>query len=92
MEKAFLNQVPSILEAANEMNLATIRPYGFPQATTVSFVNIGLNIFFGCREQSQKARDLAYDRKVSISISLPYTSWDQIRGLSIGGLAERVRT
>jgi pyridoxine/pyridoxamine 5'-phosphate oxidase len=92
MEKALLNQVASILEAANEMTLATIRPDGFPQATTVSFVNIGLNIFFGCREQSQKARNLAHDRKVSISISLPYASWDQIRGLSIGGLAERVRT
>jgi pyridoxine/pyridoxamine 5'-phosphate oxidase len=90
MQKALLNQVESILEAANEMALATIRPDGFPQATTVSFVNDGLDIFFGCREQSQKARNLAHDCKVSIAISLPYATWDQIRALSIGGIAKRV--
>jgi pyridoxine/pyridoxamine 5'-phosphate oxidase len=90
MEKALLNQVESILETANEMTLATVRPDGFPQATTVSFVNVGLNIFFGCREQSQKARNLAHNCKVSIAISLPYAAWDQIRGLSIGGIAKRV--
>ena len=90
MEKALLDLVESILEAANEMTLATIRPDGLPQATTVSFVNVGLNIFFGCRKQSQKARNLAHDCKVSIAISLPYATWDQIRALSIGGIAKRV--
>jgi hypothetical protein len=92
MDKVLRDQISGILEAAHEMTLATVRPDGFPQATTVSFVNIGLDIFFGCREQSQKALNLARNRKVSIAISLPYDAWHQISGLSMGGTAERLRS
>ena len=72
------------------MTLATVRKDGDPQATTVSYVNDGLNIYFGCAANSHKARNLARDSKVSLTVNLPYTSWNDIRGLSIGGLAERV--
>ena len=42
------------------------------------------------RRTSQKAKNLARDSKVSLTVNLPYASWNEIRGLSIGGRAERV--
>ena len=72
------------------MTIATVHKDGNPQANTVSYVNDGLNIYFGSAANSQKARNLARDSKVSLTTNLPYTSWNDIRGLSIGGRAERV--
>ena len=72
------------------MTSATIREDGYPQATTVSYVSDGLTIYFGCAAESQKAKNLAHNNKVSVTVNLPYSSWNDIRGLSIGGTAERV--
>jgi pyridoxine/pyridoxamine 5'-phosphate oxidase len=90
MEQALRDQVIDMMQAVNHMTLATIRADGFPQATTVTFANDGLNILFGCREHSQKAANLMRNQKVSAAISLPFTTWDQIRALSIGGIAHRI--
>ena len=90
MSRALKQEILSILDDANDMTVATMREDGYPQATTVSYVNDGLNIYFGCAANSQKSRNLARDSKVSLTINLPYTSWNDIRGLSIGGRAERV--
>jgi hypothetical protein len=43
---------------------------GYPQATTVSYVSDGLTIYFGCGEASQKARNLARNTKVSLTVTL----------------------
>ncbi|MBV9373565.1 MAG: pyridoxamine 5'-phosphate oxidase family protein [Alphaproteobacteria bacterium] len=90
MRPALKQEILSILDDANDMTIATVREDGFPQATTVSYANNGLTIYFGCAEHSQKAQNLARDSKVSLMVSLPYTSWNDIRALSIGGRAERV--
>jgi len=47
-------------------------------------------IYFGCAAQSQKAKNIARNAKISLTINLPYASWNDIRGLSIGGKAEPV--
>jgi nitroimidazol reductase NimA-like FMN-containing flavoprotein (pyridoxamine 5'-phosphate oxidase superfamily) len=47
------------------MILATNRPDGWPQATTVGYVNDGLTIYFLCSPQSQKAANLAWDSPVT---------------------------
>ena len=83
-------EIHSILDDANDITIATVREDGYPQATTVSYVNDGLKIYFGCAANSQKAKNLARDSKVSLTVNLPYRSWNDIRGLSIGGRAERV--
>ena len=83
-------EILSILDDASDMTIATVREDGYPQATTVSYVNNGLNIYFGCAANSQKAKNIARDSKVSLTVDLPYTSWNDIRGLSIGGRAERI--
>jgi nitroimidazol reductase NimA-like FMN-containing flavoprotein (pyridoxamine 5'-phosphate oxidase superfamily) len=75
--------VLEIVEHAQDLTLATLRPDGWPQATTVSFVADGLTLYFGCDAQSQKAQNLARDARVSATLNLPYASWDQIRGLSL---------
>ena len=76
-----------ILEQGRDLTLATLREDGAPQATTVSHASDGLSIYFGCSAQSQKARNLARDDRVSLTVDLPYASWDEIRGLSLFGRA-----
>lgn len=83
-------QIVSIIDAAADLTVATIREDGYPQATTVSFVNDGLAIYFGTWIKSQKAQNIARCDKVSVTIDLPYKSWGDIKGLSIGGRARRV--
>jgi nitroimidazol reductase NimA-like FMN-containing flavoprotein (pyridoxamine 5'-phosphate oxidase superfamily) len=56
----------------------------------VSYVNDDLTIYFGCAAESQKAANIARNDKVSLTVNLPYSSWGEIRGASIGGRAEQV--
>ena len=90
MDPALTRDVISILDQANDMTIATVRKDGYPQATTVSYVNDGLTIYFGCAAKSQKAKNIARSDKVSLTVNLPYAGWDEIRGLSIGGKAAPV--
>jgi hypothetical protein len=41
------------------MGIATIRPDGWPQTTTVGYANAGLTLYFLCAKDSQKAASLA---------------------------------
>ena len=59
MDAALRGEILSVLKGANDMTIATIRPDGFPQATTVSYVSDGLTIYFGCAARSQKAQNVA---------------------------------
>ena len=90
MDPTLKQEIISILDDANDMTIATVREDRYPQATTVSYVNDDLKIFFGCAAESQKAKNLARNNKVSLTVNLPYANWSEIRGLSIGGRAERV--
>lgn len=85
------NAVLEILDQTNDITIATVRPDGYPQATTVSFVHDGLNIYFGCGVDSQKARNIRHSNKVSLAANLPYRDWNDIRGLSLGGRAQFVK-
>ncbi len=67
-----------------------MRPDGWPQATTVSYVSEGLDIYVGTDPHAQKADNIAHDDRVSATVDLPYASWDQIRGLSLSGHARRL--
>ena len=90
MDPALEREIVSILNEANDLTIANVREDGYPQATTVSYVNAGLTIYFGCAAQSQKAKNIGHNAKVSLTVNLPYASWDQIRGLSVGGKAAAV--
>jgi len=87
MDTATRKQIISIIDDIDDLTIATVRNDGYPQATTVSYVNDGLTIYFGTTSDSQKARNIASNNKVSLTINRPYTTWDEIEGVSISGAA-----
>jgi general stress protein 26 len=89
MKQADRDRIIDILSRCKDMTVATVRPDGAPQATVVSFVHDGLLIYFGCGADSQKAHNLAHERRVSITVTPPYVDWMHIQGLSLsGGVSE----
>jgi hypothetical protein len=90
MKQTVRDRIIDILDRCRDMTIATVRPDGAPQATVVSFVHDGLLIYFGCGAESQKARNIASNRRVSITITPPYADWMHIQGLSLAGAASEV--
>ena len=90
MDAALKAAITDILSNQTDLTIATVREDGYPQATTVSYACDGLDIYFGCSQNSQKALNLARNNKISLTVTPPYTDWNSIRGLSLGGRAERV--
>lgn len=88
MDQANAAFIKEVLDRATDLTLATIRPDGYPQATTVSFAHDGLALYAGIGRDSQKARNIRANDKVSLTINLPYEDWSQIRGLSMSAHAE----
>jgi nitroimidazol reductase NimA-like FMN-containing flavoprotein (pyridoxamine 5'-phosphate oxidase superfamily) len=84
-------RIVAIVDAADDLTIATNRADGYPQATVVSFVNDGMNIYFGTWSKSQKAQNIARDSRVSVTITDPYKTWNDIKGVSIGGRAQKLR-
>ena len=83
--------VLDIIHKVNDMTLATVRPDGFPQATTVSYAHDGLTFYVGIGLDSQKAHNIRQNNKVSLTITPPYRDWSHIKGLSLAALAEFVK-
>ena len=90
MDNATQDLIISIIDDTDDMTIATVREDGYPQATTVSYVNDGMTIYFGTATTSQKSRNIERCRKISLTINRAYTTWNRIQGLSIGGVARRV--
>jgi nitroimidazol reductase NimA-like FMN-containing flavoprotein (pyridoxamine 5'-phosphate oxidase superfamily) len=88
METANQEFVLHVLDTAQDMTLATIRPDGYPQATTVSFAHDNMVLYAGIGRKSQKADNIRGNGKVSLTINLPYHDWREIRGLSMSAIAE----
>jgi hypothetical protein len=84
------DRIVAVLDAATDLVVATLRPDGWPQASTVSYVNDGLDIYFGSSARSQKAENIGHDPRVSAALNPPYHAWDEIRGLSMAARAERI--
>lgn len=82
--------VLDIIDKARDLTLATVRPDGYPQATTVSYAHDGLTLFVGVGRDSQKAQNIRQNNKVSLTINTDYHDWNQIKGLSMSGIAEIV--
>jgi len=72
------------------MTIAPLRPDGWPQATTVGYVNDGFTLWFLCGLESQKSRNLAHDNRVSITIDHDTPDMMAITGLSMAARAYRV--
>jgi nitroimidazol reductase NimA-like FMN-containing flavoprotein (pyridoxamine 5'-phosphate oxidase superfamily) len=72
------------------MTVATLRPDGWPQATTVGYVNEGLTLYFLCGLDSQKAKNLARDDRLSLTIDHDTADLMAITGLSMAARAHAV--
>jgi nitroimidazol reductase NimA-like FMN-containing flavoprotein (pyridoxamine 5'-phosphate oxidase superfamily) len=72
------------------MTIATLRPDGWPQATTVGYANEGLMLYFLCSPHSQKAANLARDDRVSLTIDHDTPQVMEITGLSMAAHAQAV--
>jgi nitroimidazol reductase NimA-like FMN-containing flavoprotein (pyridoxamine 5'-phosphate oxidase superfamily) len=83
--------VLDILQHGRDMTLATIRPDGYPQATTVSYIHDGLILYASIGLGSQKAENIQHNNRVSATINLDYDDWRHIRGISLGGTAAFVQ-
>lgn len=90
MDPRFRREILDILSGASDLTIATLREDGYPQATSVSYANDDLEIYFGTCAGSQKAKNLGRNPRVSATVNLPYRNWSEIRGLSMSGKAERL--
>lgn len=90
MDDSIKRRVQDLLDAHRIMTIATLRPDGWPQATTVGYVNEGLALWFLCGLESQKARNIAHDNRVSITIDHDTPDILSITGLSMAARAFRV--
>lgn len=90
MDGALQDQILAMLDEHRTMSLATLRPDGWPQATTVGFAHDGLTLYFLCGLESQKAANLARDARVSLTIDHDTPQILEIRGLSMAAHARRV--
>lgn len=90
MDDAIKRKILSLLDGHRVMTIATLRPDGWPQATTVGYVNEGLTLYFVCGLDSQKAANLARDDRVSLTIDDDPSQVMEITGLSMAARAQRV--
>ena len=90
MDQRVEKTILSLLDEHRIMTVATLRPDGWPQATTVGYVNEGLTLYFLCGLESQKAANLAKDDRVSVTIDHDTSDLMGITGLSMAARAHAV--
>lgn len=88
MSPAMRKRVLDLMKRHKIMTIATVRGDGYPQATTVTYANDGLVIYFGCGRTAQKVRNIKRRSKVSVTIDRDYRDWKQIKGLSMAANAQ----
>jgi nitroimidazol reductase NimA-like FMN-containing flavoprotein (pyridoxamine 5'-phosphate oxidase superfamily) len=67
MDEKLRKKILALLDQHRIMTIATLRPDGWPQATTVGYVNEGLTLYFLCGLDSQKAANLSHNDRVSLT-------------------------
>ena len=88
MDDAIRQKILALLDQHRIMTVATLRPDGWPQATTVGYGNDGLTLYFLCGLESQKAANLARDDRVSLTIDHDTPNVMEITGLSMAAHAQ----
>lgn len=65
---AAVETIARLLEHERLMSVATNRSDGWPQVTTVGYINEGLNLYFVTGRESQKLANLQADPRASVAI------------------------
>jgi nitroimidazol reductase NimA-like FMN-containing flavoprotein (pyridoxamine 5'-phosphate oxidase superfamily) len=89
VDDAIRRKIQTLLDHHRTMRIATLRPDGWPQVTTVGYANEGFSIYFLCGIDSQKANNPSRDDRVSLAIDDDPAQVMEITGLS---MAARART
>lgn len=82
--------VLDVLASHAILTLATNREDGWPQATTVAYVNDGLRIYVMTFPEAQKVANIRRDPRVSLTVDRDESDWNDIKGLSMAATAELV--
>jgi nitroimidazol reductase NimA-like FMN-containing flavoprotein (pyridoxamine 5'-phosphate oxidase superfamily) len=90
MDETTRRKILALLDQHRIMTIATLRPDGWPQATTVGYANDGLTLYFLCGPDSQKAANLSRDDRVSLTIDHDADQVMEITGLSMAARAQAV--
>jgi nitroimidazol reductase NimA-like FMN-containing flavoprotein (pyridoxamine 5'-phosphate oxidase superfamily) len=90
MNEEIRKKILALLNEHRIMTIATLRPDGWPQATTVGYASEGLTLYFLCGPTSQKAANLARDDRVSLTIDHDTPQVMEITGLSMAARAQVV--
>lgn len=90
MDDTLKRKIQALLDHHRTMRIATLRPDGWPQVTTVGYANEGFTIYFLCGPDSQKAANLARDNRVSLTIDDDTPQVMDITGLSMAAHAQIV--
>lgn len=90
MNDEMRSKILTLLNQHRIMTVATLRPDGWPQATTVGYVNEDLTLYFLCGLDSQKARNLARDDRISLTIDHDTPDLMAVTGLSMAAHAHAV--
>ena len=90
MDEEIKQKILTLLDQHRIMTIATLRPDGWPQATTVGYVNEGPTLYFVCGLNSQKAANLARDDRVSLTIDHDTPQVREMAGLSMAAHARAV--
>lgn len=90
MDEEIRRKIGTLLDQHRTMSIATLRPDGWPQATTVGYAYEGLDLYFLCAPDSQKAKNLARDDRVSLTIDRDTPQVMEITGLSMAARAKAV--
>jgi general stress protein 26 len=90
MDTALRSKILEVLTSHHTMTLATIRPDGYPQATTVNYIHDEFTLYFATDATSQKAGNIKLNNKVSVAIASEEQNFYKLRGLSMSGIATRV--
>ena len=91
MDEALRSKILEVLRRQHIMTIATIRPDGYPQATTVNYIHDDLILYFATGATSQKAGNIKLNNKVSVAIVDRAQDFYKLRGLSMSGTAARVQ-
>jgi nitroimidazol reductase NimA-like FMN-containing flavoprotein (pyridoxamine 5'-phosphate oxidase superfamily) len=87
MDEDTNRKVIELLDQHRIMTVATNRPDGWPQATTVGYANDGPTLYFLCSPNSQKAENLAKDNRLSLTVDHDTANPMAITSLSMAALA-----
>jgi nitroimidazol reductase NimA-like FMN-containing flavoprotein (pyridoxamine 5'-phosphate oxidase superfamily) len=90
MDDDLRRKILRLLDQHRIMTVATLRPDGWPQATTVGYANEGFTLWFLCGLASQKAKNLARDDRISLTIDHDTPDIMGITGLSMAARAHPV--